>query len=145
MILPPVLLFVHSIRTKKIRDWDLRRREDRLAPVLFLLIFLSIDTLIVFFIGDSFLQHLFLWYFFWMFGYFLITLVWKISGHTGSVAMAGGLMISWFGWGWWWMLLLTPLVAWTRIIRKNHTVLQTVGGALFSWWMVIVYYFFLNT
>ena len=72
----------------------------------------------------------------WFLGFFLISLFWKISGHAGSIALATGLIIFWYGWNWWPALSLVLLMGWARVATKDHTVSQVVGGALYSWGLI---------
>ncbi len=61
-----------------------------------------------------------------------ITLIWKISFHsgvsTGCVTVLMFLIHAKFGW----LFLLIPLIGWARVHRKRHTPLQTAIGALLS-------------
>ena len=63
-------------------------------------------------------------------------MVWKISGHASVAALATGLIIQWFGWYWWPILLIVPLVAWARVVRRDHTVGQVIAGAVYSWGLI---------
>ncbi|MDE0043474.1 MAG: hypothetical protein OXT74_15650 [Candidatus Poribacteria bacterium] len=62
-----------------------------------------------------------------------ITQVWKISFHAGVytgcvtvlVLILHDARFAWF-------FLLVPLIAWARVRRKRHTLVQTVVGALIA-------------
>jgi membrane-associated phospholipid phosphatase len=60
----------------------------------------------------------------------LITLQWKISGHSTAIAGMIILLIYSMGQAVWLALLLIPLVAWARIRLKRHTLAQTIAGAV---------------
>ena len=58
--------------------------------------------------------------------------MWKISFHssvaTGCVTVLVMLVNPQLGW----LFLLVPLIAWARVYRKRHTLLQTVVGAVLA-------------
>lgn len=84
-------------------------------------------------------MQLLLFYEIWLFGFLLISLLFKISGHAGSITLATGLLMSWYGFAWWPILLLIPLVGWSRVVTKNHTVAQVVIGIAYSFILLIAY------
>ena len=62
-----------------------------------------------------------------------ITQVWKISFHTGVFTGCVTVLVlilhdARFAW----LFLLVPLIAWARVRRKRHTLVQTVVGALIA-------------
>jgi membrane-associated phospholipid phosphatase len=59
----------------------------------------------------------------------LVTLRWKISGHT--TAMSSLAMLCWLliGPAAAPMMLSVPLVAWARVRLRRHTLAQTLAGA----------------
>lgn len=139
MIGLPIALLTWAIRTKRIDNWDVTRREQRIVPMIILLILTCMYLFTVSRFGNNQLTQLFVLYFVWLAGFFLITTVWKISGHTSANALAVGLVISWFGWSWWPLLLIVPLVAWARVVRKDHTLLQVIVGVVYSWVLLVVF------
>ena len=69
----------------------------------------------------------------------LVTFGWKISGHLAASSFLFAVIIHLFGWQWWPLLLLLPLIAWSRVVLKKHTVMQTIAGSvlsLFAVWLV---------
>jgi len=132
MLLPPLLLLVWAIRTKKIKDWDISNRSQRVRALVVFLGFLGVDFILIQMFGNAYLVQLSLFFFLWFAGFFAITLFWKISGHTSTLTLASLFIIQWFGWALWPILLTIPLVSWARVKRKNHTVAQVVAGVLYS-------------
>ena len=128
----PFVLFVVAVKTKFVSDWDVSNREERpklfwpltvieiISIVVFQLWFLI--PMIVAFAGFSFITHF-----------------WKISGHAMAAALATGILVVTLGWGGWPVLLVVPLVGWSRVVRKNHSLLQVIAGALYAW--IFVYFF----
>ena len=62
-----------------------------------------------------------------------ITQVWKISFHTGVFTGCVTVLVlilhdARFAW----LFLFVPLIAWARVRRKRHTLVQTVVGALIA-------------
>jgi membrane-associated phospholipid phosphatase len=77
---------------------------------------------------------------------FFVNLRWKISAH--AMGIAGPTVVLLFAFGPWGMLLglLLPLVIWSRMYLKKHTLAQTLAGsvagfvlAAFGLWLVFVY------
>ncbi|GAA0463445.1 hypothetical protein [Streptomyces olivaceiscleroticus] len=59
-----------------------------------------------------------------------ISTVWKISIHTSVTACAMALTVPAFGPQWLWTSLVVPLVAWSRVRLRDHTLSQVLGGTL---------------
>lgn len=132
MVIIPFALFIIAWKTKRVSDWDISDRRER--PMLFWsLTAIEIINIVVF-------QLWFLLPMIMSFAVFsFITHFWKISGHAFASALATGLFISRFGWQWWPVLCIVPLVVWSRVMRKNHTLPQCIAGALFAWTVVFMF------
>jgi membrane-associated phospholipid phosphatase len=61
-----------------------------------------------------------------------VTQVWKISFHTGIMAACVTALTLLVNANLAWLFLLTPLVAWSRVYRKRHTLFQTLAGVLLA-------------
>jgi membrane-associated phospholipid phosphatase len=133
MIIVPFVLFVIAVKTKFVSDWDLSDRAER-PKIIWPLVGIEIACVLLF--------HL--WFLIPILvsivGFAVITHFWKISGHAMAAALATGTVVVTYGWSWWPVLLIVPIVGWSRVIRKNHTSLQVIAGALYAWMFV---YFFL--
>lgn len=131
MVLLPFSLYSIAWKMKIISDWDMRNRSER-PKILWTLVVIEIVGFVVF-------Q---LWVLFPILlaavGFTVITHFWKISGHAMSAALATGSIIIRFGWSFWPVLLIVPLVAWSRVVRKNHTIAQVIAGALYSWIILVL-------
>ena len=68
----------------------------------------------------------------WFLGFYLITLFWKISGHSGVATLGAFFVIQLFGLAWWPVFLAIPLVSWARVVRRDHTVGQVIAGVGYS-------------
>lgn len=62
----------------------------------------------------------------------IITFFWKISIHTMTLtgAIVAFAILAKAPWAWWILIITIPAVAWARVIRKRHSVAQTIAGAL---------------
>lgn len=133
MVIVPFVLFFIAVKKKFVSDWDLRDRRER-PKILWPLVVIEIVCVMIF--------HL--WFLvpflISIIGFALITHFWKISGHAMAAALATGTVVVTYGWAWWLVLLIVPIVGWSRVIRKNHTTLQVIAGALYAWTFM---YFFL--
>lgn len=132
MVIVPFALFVIAVQTKFVSDWDLRDRRQR-PKIIWPLV--GIETVCVMIFHLWFLVPILIS----IIGFAIITHFWKISGHAMAAALATGTIIVNFGWAWWPVLLIVPLVGWSRVIRKNHTILQVIAGALYSWILLVVF------
>lgn len=140
IIAPPFVLLAWAVARKKITDWDISKRRQRPLALGVLLALTLVDLGIVRQFGDASLFHLFMLYFVWLTGFFSVTLFWKISGHLGAAALGCGLLIAWYGGYWYLSLALLPVLAWARIVRHDHTPMQTVAGALYSLTLVWLFH-----
>jgi hypothetical protein len=128
----PTLWYRLWAKAKQGLDWDMHDRTKRIKPLLALVVFLVISLLIISILEPRLIGILTL-FLVWISGFFLITAGWtKISGHTGGDALAVGMIVLWYGWNFWPLLLIVPIVAWARVVRKDHTVFQVILGATYS-------------
>lgn len=136
----PLAFFVWKLKTHQVSNWDVTKRKERIIPLLAFLGFLLIDIVAVSVLDNPFLLNIFVLYFLWMLGFFLITLVFKISGHTGIATLGAGLLFNWFGWIALPAFFIVLLVAWARVSRGDHTFIQAVVGILYSLILLEVWY-----
>lgn len=134
---PPLMLLLYAVRTKKISNWDISNRKQRVKALAVFILFLFIDLFIIRSFYDHALFTLFLFFFITVCGFFCITLFWKISGHLSTFTIFFGLIILWFGLRWWPLVLMVPTLAWSRVILKRHTIFQTIGGIVFGACMLL--------
>lgn len=131
LVVLPIAFFIGLMKLDKVSDQDAMERTERTLPYLFGII------LMVTGLGFLLYQHaavpvvqnwisIFLSIVFVL----LINLRWKISAHLCSFTVAfcslgAGVDARWFG-----VLLLAPVLGWSRILLKSHTVMQVVAGIL---------------
>lgn len=142
-VIIPILYIVWQVETGKITDFHIKMREQRIKPMLVMVVCSILSWLVmlvyhapyplVVFAGIGVIQVVCL---------LLITLRWKISGHSAAAAGFSMFIFALFGPPSAPVLLLIPLVAWARIRRNRHELSQTIAGSLAGIvYMVIVLYF----
>ncbi|WP_077488815.1 phosphatase PAP2 family protein [Sinomonas mesophila] len=58
----------------------------------------------------------------------VVSLRWKISGHSASIAAAAVVLPLLLGPGWWAALAVVPLVGWARVTLGAHTLGEVLAG-----------------
>lgn len=132
VLLPPVCYLVWCVRSGTVSNWDMSVRSERVRVfVVFAFIFL-IDLVALRLFGPATAFPPAMFFFIWFAGFFALTLLDKLSGHTGTLTLVAGLCVRWFGSSWLPLFIIVPLVAWSRVVLKRHTLLQTVAGTAYS-------------
>jgi membrane-associated phospholipid phosphatase len=129
-ILPPLIYLVWLLHRGQVADLDVQLREERTRPMVFAIACAGIAVLALL-MGTAPLEMTLLAAALWVqsVAIFGITLRWKISVHSATAAAAATLM--WFLTGALLPLLVgVPVIAWSRVRLRRHTVAQTVAGAL---------------
>jgi membrane-associated phospholipid phosphatase len=125
----PFLFILALVRLGKLSGMGIAIREQRTVPLLFSLGSALVGTIILYLIGAS---HTLVWlgitYVINGVVFIAITRMWKISFHTGIMAACVTAIALLVNVNFAWLFLLLPPVAWSRIYRKRHTVLQTLAG-----------------
>ncbi len=137
ILVPPVSLLLWAVRTKKVTNWDVSNRRQRVWVFLIFSLFLFIDMFIIKSLHNEELLRFFIVCLVSFVGTFFITLFWKISGHLSTLAIAIGMILHWYGFLWLPLLLLLPILCWSRVILKRHTLAQTIGGSIYG--LLVVY------
>ena len=126
----PVAYICWKVHSGEISDFHIPIRKQRLRPMLLFIactmmawIVLTIahaPALLLSFLGFGTVLIAIL---------LLITLRWKISGHSAAIAGMVTLLVRLIGWSFLPSMVLIPLVAWARIRIKRHSLAQTIAGA----------------
>ena len=118
-------------RRSRVGDFWISARAERLTPALFLLAaFVVLLAALVLFDAPQDLSLLTLSMGLASVAVAGITLLWKASAHctvAGHAAAAGLLLLGPLGFV---FLLVLPLVLWSRVTLKAHTLSQTLAGAV---------------
>ena len=132
-LLPVFFIFI-LFRLGRVSNLNLEVKEQRTLPLLFAIGAACIG-LGIFYVMDSPREIIWAGVAYIVNGVIFgaITQVWKISFHAGVytgcvtvlVLILHDARFAWF-------FLLVPLIAWARVRRKRHTLVQTVVGALIA-------------
>jgi len=130
-IVIPVLYIAWKVHTGAISDFHIPIRSQRIRPML-LTVACAVLTWVILWLGHApaLLLSLITFGMIQAAILLLITLYWKISGHSAAIAGFALLAIRLWGPNLWPVLLLIPLVAWARVRIRRHTLAQTIAGAL---------------
>lgn len=138
IIVPPLLALVGALRNKTISNWDISNRKQRVWALGIFFLFLIFDYFLIRALGITSLSRLFLFLSIVFLGFFLVTLVWKMSGHLTFATIFVGIIIYLFGGFFWILLVMLPFLSWSRVILKRHTVGQVIGGMVYGGFMVYI-------
>jgi len=132
MIVPPMLLLIRAIKQKKISGWDMSDRKQRVRAFVVFLMFFAFGLLLLSLFREPVITHFFLYMFVVFLLFFAVTLIYKISGHLTGLAIWIICVSSWFGWYTNLLFLMLPLLCWSRVALKRHTVGQVLLGSVFG-------------
>lgn len=134
-LLPPTILRWWAVKTKKITNWDISDRRERVQTFIILFFFLVVDYVLLLFFGNAQLVKLMQFYLFSFVFFYAITLFWKISGHLIYTVINFGILYQWYPQTLWLFFLVPPILAWSRVVLKRHTIAQAIGGIIFGGFM----------
>lgn len=127
----PFAYHLWILKTGKVSDFDITIRIERYKPYIVMigssllsllaLILLKAPSLLIVISAACTIQISIM---------FLINFYWKISGHTSTVASFAALLCIIGGNLRFLSLLFIPLMSWSRVRLKRHTLGQTIAGAL---------------
>lgn len=128
-IIPPTLYIMYLVRKGIVTDFHLNVRSERTQPFLIMtinsiavfviMLLAGAPKLILVVIAAAAIQLICM---------LLITLRWKISGHCTAATGLLVLSLALFGEKIIPFALIIPLIAWSRIRLKRHTLAQTIAG-----------------
>lgn len=128
--LMPAAYFAFGLLTKKIKDWDISRKEDRRGLYAFTALVHFFGVVYAYFLGKEELAEVLfiLWSLAVVFA--VVTYYWKISAHAGVNAVMVALVNHYFGWSkFWWLAIVLLVVIWARVVIKKHSWAQVIVGA----------------
>jgi len=129
----PFLYTYTSVKLGKLTDIHVVIREQRKLPFLFALLSALVGIFILHLLGAAKgLIQLGICYIANVIVFLIISLFWKISLHCGVLAGCVTALAYIVTPKMALLFLLIPLVAWARIQRKRHTLIQTLAGAIIA-------------
>lgn len=129
-VVVPMVFFLTMLYHKQIADWDIQKRTQRLPLYLFTLICHLGGLWLAHELGRVELVRVLSVYYLAAVIFFLVTLKWKISLHSGVNAVLITTINMFYGWHLWWLYGLLFLVMWARVYQKHHSWAQVIIGAL---------------
>ena len=135
MILPPGLLLWWAVKTKRVTNWDISNRKERVRAFVVLAFLLCIDYVIMQTVGTPLMNQVFRFFLILCAGFFLITLRWKLSGHMSTISVIALFFTYWYSGMFFLLFTLIPLVAWSRLILKRHTLGEVIGGTVYPFFV----------
>jgi membrane-associated phospholipid phosphatase len=131
LIVPPFGYLLWLVHTGSIEDIYLPRRETRLRPLVVIMLWLFFCLgLIQYWQAPSMVGKLLFAMMVLVGVLSLITLFWKISFHGAAITAAATTTMMVAGSSAWPVVLLVPLVGWSRVHLKRHTMRQVIYGSL---------------
>jgi len=125
----PYIAVLLLYKTRKISDLQIPKRKERLFPLLIINTCIVIGFFILIYMQpEKLLLSVYAIYLLGLPVISLITLFWKISFHATYITLFSIVYLIVFGK---WAILtipLIPLVGWSRIKLKRHTLAQVLGG-----------------
>ena len=125
----PYMAILLLYKTGKVSDLQIPKRKERLFPLLVVNICVIAGFFaLIYMQPEKLLLSVYMIYLLVLPAISLITLFWKISFHASYITLFSIVYLVVFGK--WAMLtiLLIPLVGWSRIKLKRHTIAQVLGG-----------------
>lgn len=129
-LLLPFGFVLWLLQQGKVSDYNLTQREERFWPMVvsmasalvgwLVLRQMQAPALLLALAATNLAQSV---------TYFFITLRWKVSIHSAVAAGLAVLGSAVAGGTVWALVLAVPLVAWSRVVLRRHTLAQTVVGA----------------
>lgn len=134
----PSIIACAWIKNKNL-EIDMPNKEDRLYPLLWILLSYLLGVIILFIISaPPVITVLMFCYFSNTLVVLLISMFWKISIHAVGVAGPVAFLIYVFGYPGLIFLLLIPLIMWSRLYLKRHTLSQVTAGSVLGFLLTTV-------
>ena len=129
-IIVPVAYFVWALKTKRISDIDISKREERIEPLTVIAFKNLISIGVIYKVGGTTLLLTGISIIFAFTVVFLITSFWKISLHMTVNTMGVILFTVLVDPRFIALSVLLPVVAWSRYFQHKHTKAQLLMGVL---------------
>ncbi len=139
LIIVPFSAILLMLRRHAVNDLDLTKREDRYRPLFLVAGCLLLTLPIVYFFGNSFLFFLFLLFFLLLCLNAFITIFWKISFHMAINTIFVILINYFYHWSFVYLIIFLPLIFWSRLTLKKHTVNQLIGALILNGAITILF------
>lgn len=128
-LLAPVALLGYFHRIGKISDWEMTDVKERRMYFTLVTVLHAISFICLYIWGNELAWQIRLIILAIEIVGTAVTYFWKVSIHLAAYTFVITTLNVLFGWQWWPLFLLILPLMWARVVRKKHTVMQTVVGA----------------
>lgn len=134
----PIITSTLWIKRKEL-EVDMPQREDRIYPLLMVILSYIIGVMVLYTLGaPTLITTLMICYLNNTVVVLLFSLYWKISIHAMGIAGPATAIIYLFGWTGLVFSLLVPLVLWSRLYLKRHTPAQLIVGTVLGYLLTAI-------
>jgi hypothetical protein len=138
LVVIPVVAALYLVKTKRVSDWDLSIRRERIE-------FISLETIArlgLLLLASAFnapmiFKVTFLILFAIEFVFSFITMFWKISVHAQLTTLLICYSVVFGGWKFAFTLIFLPLIFFARLYLKKHTPAQLLAGSAVTFVMCL--------
>jgi len=131
-IVLPVIVLTLFRKFNLISDFEITKVRERRIYFLTILAFHLLSVVVLWYYANDVAAELRLLGWIMEIAGTIITFFWKISVHLAANSFLIGIVMVVFGWQWWPLLVILPIVAWSRVVRKKHTIAQTIAGSVLT-------------
>ena len=129
----PFAAFLWLLKTKRIKDWWMTRRDDRYLIYFIVLFFHLTGVIVAWWQGYPLLSQALLVFWLITLVLTLANFVTKVSLHAAVSAGLAALLNNWYGWErWWWAWLIVIAVIWSRRALGKHTLWQGIIAVILT-------------
>lgn len=132
MIAPSVFVVLVALKKKTLSNWDMSVREERIRLVPIIFFFLFLGTVMLWLLGVSQVMQFCMFMLLAFAGFVIITFWFKISGHMIVATACMTCLSVWYPGYAAFFIGLLPLLGWSRVVLKRHTVMQVVTGFMYG-------------
>lgn len=142
----PAAFFIYLLAREKGFDWDIHNRKLREPLFRVVVVCHGLGVMVAYWLQRRPLAEMLLGLWGLAVIFAVVSRKWKISVHAGVNAAVITLVNLLLGRQYWWLYGVVGLVAWARVVHRDHTWRQVVVGALvptillpvwFWWWGII--------
>ncbi len=113
-----------------IKDLDLTGRKERLKPLILFCFFYAIALIVTYYAGSEALFRMHIVVFAVICAIAFITFFWKISLHMSTTVFSVIMLNYLYDGKLTYLWIAIPLIFWSRLVLKKHTVSQLIAGFL---------------
>jgi len=132
MVVVPLVLLLRALKKKTISNWDISNRKERVGALGIFLGIFAFGILLLSLFHVTVMTNFFLYLFGVLFLFFLVTTFYKMSGHLTVFCLFLSCVMHWVGGYSFLLFFLVPLLCYSRVVLKRHTVGQVILGTVFG-------------